>query len=180
MERLTKKQGVLKREIEEIVDLVGIKFDDVGFVGKEWRTAHLERVKDYLIRSTVIGDYTLIDEYLDSILCYYMFGTEKSFVRLWKTQRFRNFNHYVLEKLNLSQKLDFVKAIRQGVPREIESAIWKINDLRNALAHSFFPENRRQKPPLFGGHSIYTLDGFKIYWSETRKVIRYFHRRLWR
>jgi len=180
MDRLTKRQGVLKREIDEIVDLMGIEFDDVGFIRREWRTPHLQRVKDHLIRSAVVLDYVLIDEYLDSLICYYIFGTKKSFMQLWKTQRFRNFNHFILERLYVSQKLDFAKAIQRGIPRDIESAIRRINDLRNGLAHSFLPENRRQKPPLFGGHSIYTVEGFKLYRADTKKIGRYFHRRLWR
>lgn len=180
MDRLTKRQRDLKRDIAEIVDLVGLQFDDIGLIERKWRTAHLERVKDHLIRSVIVLDYTLIDEYLDSLICYYIFGTKKTFIQLWETQRFRNFNHFVLQRLYMSQKLDFVKAIQRGIPRDIESAIRRINDLRNALAHSFFPENRRQKPPLFGGRSIYTVDGFKLYWTDTRKIARYFHRRLWR
>ncbi len=180
MDRLTKRQRVLKREIDEIVDLMDIEFADIGFISKEWRTPHLQRVKDHLIRSAVVLDYTLIDEYLDSLICYYIFGTKKSFIQLWKMQRFRNFNHFILEKLYVSQKLDFAKAIQRGIPKDIESAIRKINDLRNALAHSFFPENRREKPPLFGGHSIHTVEGFKLYWADTRKIARYFQRRLWR
>ncbi len=180
MDRLTKRQRVLKRDIDEIVDLIGIEFDDIGFIGREWRTPHLERVKDHLIRSAVVLDYALIDEYLDSLLGYYIFGTKKSFVRMWKTKRFRNFNHFILERLYVSQKLDFAKAIQRGIPRDIESAIRKVNDLRNGLAHSFFPEDRRQKLPLFGGHSIYTVDGFKLYLADIRKITRYFRRRLGR
>lgn len=180
MDRLTKRQRVLKRDIDQIVGLMGIEFDDIGFIGKEWRTAHLERVRDLLIRSAVVRDYALIDEYLDSLLCYYIFGTKKRLVKLWKTKRFRNFNHFILERLYVPQKLDFAKAIQRGIPKRIESSMRKINDLRNALAHSFFPENRRQKPPLFEGHSIYTVEGFQLYWADTRKVDRYFHRRLLR
>ena len=172
MDTLTKKQRALKREIEEIVHLIDIEFDDVGFIEKERRTPHLQRVKDHLIRSAVVLDYTLIDDYLDSLICSYIFGTKKSFAGLWKTKRFRNFNHFILERLHVSQKLDFAKAIQRGVPRNIESAIRKITDLRNALAHSF--------PPLYGGRSIYTVDGFKLYWEDARRIDRYFHRRLWR
>ncbi len=172
MDTLTKKQRALKREIEAIVHLIDIEFDDVGFIEKERRTPHLQRVKDHLIRSAVVLDYTLIDEYLDSLIGDYLFGTQKSSAGLWKTKRFRNFNHFILERLSVSQKLDFAKAIQRGIPRNIESAIRKVNDLRNALAHSF--------PPLYGGHSIYTVDGFKLYWEDTRRIGRYFHRRLWR
>lgn len=180
MDRLTKRQRILKRDIGQIVDLMGIEFDDIGFIGKEWRTAHLERVRDLLIRSAVVLDYALIDEYLDALLCYYIFGTKKRFIRLWKTKRFRNFNHFILQRLDVSQKLDFAKAIQRGIPKGIESSIRKISDLRTALAHSSIPENRRQQPPLFGGRSIYTVEGFKLYWADTRKISRYFHRRLWR
>ena len=36
-----------------------------------------------------------------------------------------------------------VNAIKE-IPAPIKNAIARINDVRNAVAHSFFPENRRQ------------------------------------
>lgn len=161
----------MKQDIDEIVDLMGIEFNDIGFIGRAWRTAHLERVKGHLIRSAVALDHALIDEYLDSLICYYIFGTRKSFAKLWKTKRFRSFHRRILERLPVSQKLDFAKTIQRGIPKGIETAIRRIDDLSNAPA---------QKPPLFGGRSIYTVDGFRLYWADTRKIARYFHRRLWR
>jgi hypothetical protein len=39
--------------------------------------------------------------------------------------------------------METVHAIR-SVPSEVRSTIYRVNALRNALAHSFFPENRKE------------------------------------
>ncbi|MFI5153957.1 MAG: hypothetical protein ACHQET_11525, partial [Chitinophagales bacterium] len=88
------------------------------------------------------------------------FGKKKSYIKLWKTKRFKNFNYYILERIYLLNKLDLVKEIVK-VPRNIENSIRAINDLRNGLAHSFFPENLRRNKPLYKGKSIYTTEGIQ-------------------
>jgi hypothetical protein len=179
MTRLSRRQRALRREIEEIVDLLRLDFRDLSEIESRWRTPYLERIKDHLIRSAVVLDYARIDIYLDSVICPYFFDVSRGYIRLWRTsKKFRNFNYFILEKLYVSQKLDLAKAIYRGIPKDIENAIRKINDLRNGLAHSFFPENRRVRLPLFEGKSIYSTDGFKRYLNEMRNVTNYFRERI--
>jgi hypothetical protein len=55
-----------------------------------------------------------------------------------------------------------VRAIDE-IPSQIRGMIEGINALRNAVAHSFFPENRRQyasyKKVVYKGADVYTLAG---------------------
>jgi hypothetical protein len=72
---------------------------------------------------------------------------KRSFLKLWKTKRFKVFNYHVLETLTLNEKLAFFGAI-WPVPKAIAHDIRELNALRNGLAHSFFPENRRTSKPV--------------------------------
>jgi hypothetical protein len=179
MAGLTRKQRSLIREIEEIMSLERLDHSrqDVERYRPEWRTAHLARIRDHYVRSTIIMDYVWIDEQMSALLCHYFFGRERTFIQLWRTRKFQNFNYFVLERLYLSQKLDLAKSIQRGIPRQVENAMRKLNDLRNGLAHSFFPQNRRQPLPQYGGHGIYSLQGFKAYRDEIIMVEQYLVRR---
>jgi hypothetical protein len=48
-----------------------------------------------------------------------------------------------MDEMVLLKKLSAVEAIAK-VPRDVSNAIKRINDVRNAVAHSLFPENRRR------------------------------------
>ena len=105
--------------------------------------------KDKLIRGHVVYLYTLIDQLLTAAIWSYYFPAEprradRTFPQLWRMKRFRTFNHYLMEETFLQKKkLSLVHAIRK-VPKNVFSAISRINDLRNDLAHGFFPEQRRR------------------------------------
>jgi hypothetical protein len=77
------------------------------------RTTRLELAKNQLIRSEVILKYVLMDEFLSAIICWYYFGKRRGFPQLWKTKRFKLFNHFILERLYLLQKLDLVQNIHK-------------------------------------------------------------------
>ena len=68
------------------------------------------------------------------------------------------------------------------IPAPIRGAIARINDVRNALSHSFFPENRRQyaeqKKVMYQGLSIITLAGMQKFAADFTAVKEYFWRRL--
>jgi len=86
-----------------------------------------------------------MDELLNDVICREFFSRERSYPKLWRTKRFRAFNYYVLERIYLVQKADFVRACTRMLPKVYKDLL-ALNELRNALAHSFFPENRRVKP----------------------------------
>lgn len=60
------------------------------------------------------------------------------------------FNFHLIEELSLMPKLRFVKSI-SGVPKGIAADIERLNSLRNAMAHSFFPENLKRQNPVWKG-----------------------------
>ena len=91
-------------------------------------------------------------------MAWHFFGRKRGFPDLWKTKRFKVFNYQLLEKMYLVQKLDFVKAIHD-IPKLVASDLMALNDLRNAVAHSFFPENRRRKPE-WKNENVFEREGF--------------------
>jgi hypothetical protein len=142
--KLTPKQRRLLDEIESLVQIFGLDYPNIVDYEPAARTPVLEVMKDQIVRSQVIVWYTLIDEHLNMVICHYFFGRKRKFAQLWKTKRFRLFNHYILEDLYLLQKLRLVRSIRP-VPKSIVRTIELLNALRNGLAHSFFPQNLRKR-----------------------------------
>jgi hypothetical protein len=136
---------------------------------QEARTPILQIIKNQLVRSDVIIKYTLIDEFLTDIICNFYFRRKKSgqsYRDLWKTKRFKIFVHYLMDETYLVKKLAIVRASKT-VPGEVSSAIMRINDARNALAHSFFPENRRQyaadKKVMYKKAHLFTKEGVEAF-----------------
>jgi hypothetical protein len=110
------------------------------------RRYFLQEMKRKFVGAEVIMRYTLLDEFLTDIICDYYFqrpNKEISYRNLWKTKHFKIFVHYIMDETFLLKKLATVEAIIK-VPKDVSSAIKQINDVRNAIAHSFFPENRRR------------------------------------
>jgi hypothetical protein len=166
---LTRKQRQLVKEIGEICSLLGLDFYDIGQRSSIGRTTMLENIKRHIVRGEIVASYTLVDELLSSGLCYYFFGTKRSFEQLWKTKRFKIFNYHILETLSLNQKLAFFSAI-WPIPKGISHGIRELNAVRNGLAHSFFPENRRTSKPVWKGKSIFSLEGLRLFNGDTQEV----------
>lgn len=166
---LTRTQKNKVKEIDHILDILGLNHRDVESFEDDAILLVLKSMKDHHIRGEIVMDYALIDELLGSIISHYFFDKKKSFVRLWRTKKFKNFNYYILERIYLGQKLDLVENIIK-IPDKIKSTIRKINDLRNALAHTFFPENLRVKRLMYDGKNIYTLEGLKKYIDDRNRV----------
>ena len=105
-----------------------------------------------------------------------MAHTRKSLVEIGESSRttrfasergefsFRNFVHYIVDEMYLLPKLRVVDAIKK-VPSDVRANIDRINALRNALAHSLFPENRRQYKEyhkvIYRGTDIFSKAGIE-------------------
>jgi hypothetical protein len=89
-------------------------------------------------------------------------------------------NHYILDELFLLKKLAVVNDIRK-LPRSVHGGIHAINDLRNALAHSFFLENRRQymvhRRVLYKSADIFSLAGMQLLEEDANMINNYLFRR---
>jgi hypothetical protein len=174
---LTPKQRRLVLELDKIASLLRLDYRDIqGYERESW-TPRLEHVKRHFIRGQVVLQYTLIDEFLNNLLCHYFFSRKLSFIRLWKTKRFRNFNYFVLEKLSLMEKLAFVKSI-QKMPKSVVADIERLNALRNGVAHAFFPENLRSAKPTWKGKDIFTLEGVDLFMQDTSELHDFFFHKM--
>jgi hypothetical protein len=100
-------------------------------------------------------------------------GKKQGFIKLWKTKRFRNFNHYILEVLSLTEKLRLVKSITK-VPKRVAADIEALNALRNGLAHAFFPENLRSAKPVYKGQDIFSSVGLQRFIEDMSNVSDFF------
>lgn len=170
---LTAKQTALVRELREIYDLLSIDFNDIAAYDKEERTVRLELMRNKVIRAEVVMKYVLVDEHLNGELCDHFFGRKRSYIELWRTKKFKYFNHHILEELSLMQKLRYVKSLRQ-IPRSISADIERLNALRNGLAHAFFPENLRKSQPVWKGKDIFSLDGLRAFTEDMNQVNEFF------
>lgn len=170
---MTPKQKRLIQELDGIVSHLGLDYRNIADYEEESRTVILERIRRHLIRGEVVGEYTLIDEFLSNRICHYFFGKKRSFIRLWKMKKFKNFNYHIIEQLSLLEKLRFVKDISK-VPRSVAAEIERVNSHRNGLAHAFFPENLRKSKPLWKGKDIFTLDGLTQFSDDMQKVHEHF------
>ena len=171
--RLTKKQQALAEELHQISELLGLDFWNAESYEPEGRTTILELAKRQIVLSEVVRAYTLVDEYLNTSMCHYFFGKQRSFIKLWKTKRFQVFNYHVIEELSLLQKLRLVHGVRK-IPKKTSQTIQRMNALRNGLAHAFFPENLRKSQPRYRGKDIFALEGIRLFHEDMAEVYGHF------
>jgi hypothetical protein len=178
--RLTKKQKELFNELQYLTSKLGLDPDSIidNISEPKTRTTFLELAKDQIIRSAVILKYVWMDEMLNAAICWFYFGKKRSFQQLWRTKRFKSFNYFILEKLYLLQKLDLVRSIC-NIPKWVTSDLAALNELRNGIAHSFFPQNRRRKPE-WKGQSVFTRSGCDHFLEDMEKLEKFFMNRFWR
>ena len=125
------------------------------------------------VRQEVVTAYTHIDEYLASELCAHFFGTRKWFPALWKTRRFQLFNAHFLEEISLMPKFRYVKALKK-IPKSIAADIERLNALRNAVAHSFFPKNVKKSRAMWKGQSVFSPEGIERFSEDILAVKLFF------
>jgi hypothetical protein len=166
---LTKKQRELTEQVKYLLRVLKLS-PDVSEVDQEFWTTHLEMARRYLVTSGVLSQYLLMDELLNDVICREFFPRDCSYPQLWRTAKFRAFNYHVLEKT------EFVRA-RIRMPKKVYRDLLALNDLRNALAHFFFPENRRVKPG-WNGADIFSRSGFDQFWDDMSEASYFFMERI--
>jgi hypothetical protein len=170
---LTPLQKRLLAEVEDVAELSRLDYVNILDYDPEERTARLRLMKNQIVRSQIVADYTFVDEMLGSAIRHYFFGKKRGFIKLWKTRKFKTFNHYILEVLSLTEKLRLVKSITK-VPKAVAADIEALNALRNGLAHAFFPENLRSAKPVYKGKDIFSRDGLQCFIEDMSKVSDFF------
>ncbi len=174
---LTPKQKRIIKELDDIYSLTAMDYWNIEEYPKEGRTAILELQKRQAVTGAIIMQYTLIDEMMNYEICRYFFGSNKTSIQLWRTKKFQNFNYYILESLYLLQKLRLVRTF-YGIPKNIVEDVERLDALRNAVAHAFFPENlRRYKTrhkTVYKGKDVFTLEGMKLFTEDMQRVNDFF------
>jgi len=180
---LTRTQRRLRAEIEEIASIANMDHWNILNDEEERRTPQLELMKDQLVRGEIIVTYTFIDELLsDIIVNKYFRGPDKQFTykRLWRTKKFQAFSHHVLDGMYLLGKMRLVHDLR-AIPKEHRDTIDRLNALRNALAHSFFPQQRHQyrqhKKVVYRDLEIFTVQGFTRFQEDRQRIVDYLLKR---
>jgi hypothetical protein len=171
----TPSQKKKVEEIKAIATLVGVDFWNMeNERDNDVRRSLLELCQDRLVRTGIVSAYVLIDELLSDIMCQRFFDPKKSSIELWKTTKFRDFNYYVLEELSLLKKLALVKSFK-NVPKSVAETIRQTNVVRNAVAHSFFPMNKRDfkktKRVTYKGKNVFTVEGLSVFDEDTNKAV---------
>jgi len=174
---LTPKQKGLVRELNDICAETRMDYWNIAKYPKGTRTGMLELQKRQAIVGEIITQYTLIDEGLNEEICKYFFSSSKSSIQLWRTKKFQDFNYYILERLYLLEKLRLFQSFYE-VPNNVRKNIEKLDALRNAVAHAFFPENlkdyKRWRKVVYKGKDIFTLEGVKLFREDMVSVNNFF------
>jgi hypothetical protein len=170
---LTKKQKRLMKELGDLYALLNLDFYDIKYYAPHLRTTFLELMRRAAARQLVVTAYTHVDEYLSCELCVYFFGSKRPFPLLWKTKKFKLFNSNFLEEMSMLPKFRYVKALKT-IPKDIAADIDRLNALRNAMAHSFFPENVKKSRALWKGESIFSQRGIEHFYADFREMRRFF------
>lgn len=172
-DRLTAKQRRLVKDLDQITQVLGLDYESILDYDRSVRTLKLEAMIRRLARAAVVDAYTLVDELLADQICWFFFGRGVPFWKLWKTKRFRIFNHHILQDMYPLEKLRLVREIRD-VPRPIVTHIQDLNTLRNAIAHAFFPENLKKAKPTWKGEDVFSLPTLKLFESDMQQVRDFF------
>lgn len=173
---LNSTQRKLQAEIEEIASIVRMDHWAIEKYDADMRTTYLRAMKQQLVRSEIVIQYALIDELLSVIISKFYFRRPKSevgFRALLRTKRFRTFSQYMLDEMYPLPKMRLANEIR-ALPREVRQNIERINALRNAIAHSYFPENRRQyaqhKHVTYRGEDVFSAQGVASFVADANFV----------
>jgi hypothetical protein len=177
---LTKEEQAFFEEAEAIAKLTGLDFHRVkDTTKKDEFDLGLNTAIHKMVISEVVIRYTLFDEILADLIAKYFFESS-DLPKLWRTKKFSTFVHYVLDEMYLLKKMDVVHAIKP-LPSDVMKIIRKTNSVRNAFAHSLFPENRKEyrksNKVLYGDTDIRTPQGLQRFVADCRLAWDYLERR---
>ena len=180
MANLTKAQARLVREIGEIEN--ELRLDRRALAERQAPdddlTTLLVLLRKRLVSAEIVHEYTFLDELLAMIAADYFFRTPGG-KNVWRTKRFRRFDYFILERLSVLEKMALVNDIR-ALPRGVRAYVGAVNDLRNAVAHAFFPESLKGDRTSYKGRDIFTLDGFRALRADREPAIDVLWRRAFR
>jgi hypothetical protein len=168
---LTRLERRLLKEAEAISAMAQVNFADA----EDWETGTerqtLLKISIHnMVVAAVVQQYTLLDEILANAICEYYFKRpgEERFI-FWRRKKFKTFVHFILDEMYLLKKMEVIHAIKP-IPKDTRETIRKCNAIRNSLAHSFFPENRKEhmktKKVLYAGKNIRSPEGLERFLGD--------------
>ena len=160
---LTRAQKRVCEEAKEIADAVSLDIWQVESWPSAARISMLKVAIHRMVIAEVVIQYTLLDEILADLICRYYFNEKHThFGKLWRTKKLKTFVHYILDEMYLLKKMDLVNQIKP-LPKEVMKTLRKVNAIRNSMAHSFFPENRKEhretKKVMYDGRELLSRNG---------------------
>jgi hypothetical protein len=172
----------LRKEAGEIARLAHVNFGDA----EEWeggleRQTRLRICIHNMVIAAVVSQYTLFDEILADVICRYYFKWpgKRRFI-LWRQKKFKTFVHFILDEMYLLKKMELAHAI-SPLPKEVRETIRKLNAIRNSLAHSYFPENRKEhkkaRKVLYAGKDIRRSEGLEQFLTDCHEAWVYLAKR---
>jgi hypothetical protein len=181
---LARAEKRLYKTAEELGEIAGVNFWNADDWEKDSRIPLLQLAIRQIVIGAVVTEYTLIDDTLATVLCrYYLKQPGKRKYIRWRTKKFRVFVQYVLDEMYLLKKMEAIHAY-EPLPRELREILRKLNAIRNALAHSFFPENRKEyrkdRKVLWDGKRIETAEGLQSLRNDCHRAFVYLARRAYR
>jgi hypothetical protein len=184
---LTDMQRKLFDEARNIAKLTLLDYASVeeSQEDEEARTMTLRFAINRMVLAEVVRAYTFMDETLAEIIARYFFRVPKiRYWRDWDDKKFLVFTQNILDELYLLKKMEIVHAIEPlpSKPHNIRSTIYRLNDIRNAFAHSSEPqyrkEHRKNYRVLYDGKDIETFEGIRHFVQDTVNALNYLHTRI--
>jgi hypothetical protein len=174
---LTRAQRRLQKTAEQIAVSVKVDVSSVGDYQSVTRLPLLRLAISKMVVAEVVTQYTLLDDILATLICNYFLGGHS---RWHRQKKFTTFVHYILDEMYLLKKLEVVHAVKP-VTSDVRKTVQKVNAIRNALAHSFFPENRKEfrstRKVVYADKDLFTSDGLEAFQQDSNRAFGYFARR---
>lgn len=166
-----------KKSLESIFVLAGLgKIKSKSKLDKLYFNANLEAQKRQLIRMMILESYLQIDAKIGILITNFFFShcnnNYEIMQKITSSEQFKAFQDKILYEMPFLRKVSILKSFTT-VPKVISSDIYKINDLRNAIAHALIPELLGQERITYKGESIFSVRGAKTFDGDVAKVMEF-------
>lgn len=165
-----------KNEIRKLKELNGLN-DILDTSEKNTYTfSQLEGQKRQLITVLILNSYLQIDAKMSILVANFFFhhcSKEWEVVqKVVNSKEFLVFSKKLLNEMPFLRKVSVIKEF-VVIPKDTLTTINKLNDLRNAIAHSLMPEQLGEERVKYKGKLIFTLTGAKLIKQDVGKVMSF-------
>lgn len=155
-----------------ICSLLGIHYIDNKLHKSNTTEYNLIQI-DEIIRKLVIGEvvrsYTWIDNRMNDVIIKYFIARKGKHY----SEKRDIFIDNVADKISFCNKLEAVRKI-YDIPKPIYNKIQKIKDLRNDLAHNYFPEGKNKTKAIYCNSNVFSEAGISLFLEDTIEIQQFF------